>query len=224
MAFCKQSPKIHIFIIALFYMFIYPAYAEQSAIDNNVTKVNDAIEQYKREAATMSSAKIHEEVESIQETIRLLPGKNLGDHLSKATGFLLVLEERRKANQPSAAFYFGLFQLKICRAHVKTRNLEPTTQKLCKESIDSFAVAVKGNDARAMAILGKIYKEGLGVNPSKLVAADWFLKSAKQYQIENSREGALSAIEEAVNLVPDYHEALAFRKKLLNEKTTSNEP
>ena len=207
--------KKRFFTIIFLSLFSVSLHAEAQSI-------TDAIASYKKEATTMGSYEIYQEVEKSKETLRIKQHSSksyiyeVGDRdLQKATGYMSVLEDRRKANDPAAAFYFGLHEAQICMTLSKNKQLAHGANKVCTDAIDSFKIAEKANDPRAMEALGTIYKKGLGVKASKYVAAEWFVKSAKQYSVENSRDSALSTLEEALILVPDHPGALRLRKELL---------
>jgi hypothetical protein len=51
--------------------------------------------------------------------------------------------------------------------------------------------------------------------PSKLVAAEWFVKAADQYNKDGSRDEALASVEAALNSVPDHPAALKLRSAML---------
>jgi hypothetical protein len=53
------------------------------------------------------------------------------------------------------------------------------------------------------------------VTSSKLVASEWYVKSADQYIKQKARDEALTAVESALNLVPDHPAALRLRKVML---------
>jgi len=207
--------KKRLFIILLFALFHASLFAgEQSTTEE--------IAFFKDKAKTMSSYELYNEIEKTKELMRLqrhskqssLPDLTNKDVL-KSTGYLLILEERRKAGDPKAAFYFGLHEMQICMVLNENKELAHTSNKVCSDAIDSFKIAAEANDPRSMRAIGISFKEGLGVTTSKYVAAEWFVRSAKQYNVEHLRDNALSALEEALNLVPDHPSALELRKELI---------
>lgn len=89
------------------------------------------------------------------------------------------------------------------------------TQKCFNTAFESFKVAANHDIAAAQFNLGIMYMDGQGVNESKYAASDWFIKAATQYNKQGDRDRALTALEKALNLVPDNPKALKLRKKLL---------
>lgn len=60
-----------------------------------------------------------------------------------------------------------------------------------------------------------MYEAGLGVSPSKLVATEWFVKAADQYNKEGARDEALSALESALAHSPDHPAALRLKRDMI---------
>lgn len=188
---------------------------------NDVAKRNiEDMKKYEIEASKMDSHSISQEMDSCREVLRLKLKETgsifglFGEPCNlKSAGYMLVLEKRRKAGDGDAAFYHGINQAHICSvvSEVEQKNSTP----VCSDALESLKFSANKNDPRAMKALGRIYSQGLGVELSKYVAADWFVKAAKQYQSENSRERALGAMESALNLVPDHPGAIALRNQLL---------
>ena len=79
----------------------------------------------------------------------------------------------------------------------------------------AFKRASDAQIAAATFNIARLYQNGFGVTQSKLVAAEWFVKSADQYNKEKARDEALTALESALNLAPDLPAALRLRKAML---------
>ena len=79
----------------------------------------------------------------------------------------------------------------------------------------AFKRASDAKIADATFNIAKLYESGFGVSPSKLAAAEWYVKSADQYNKDKSREEALTSLERALDLVPDHPAALRLRKAML---------
>jgi TPR repeat protein len=68
-----------------------------------------------------------------------------------------------------------------------------------------------------MSMVGEMYRDGIGARPSRHLAADWFVKSAKQRNANGDREGAIRALEEAFNVAPDHPAAIELRASMLKQ-------
>lgn len=201
--------KVCIFIILLFGL-------NHSAIATE----NVVAEEYINQVKSMKSYEIYQEFVKNQALIKIKQQNQSTNSIwldpndidvKKSMALISVLQARRDNNDSSSSYYYGLYELQIC---VAVKNVD-TTHDICKSAMKSFKVAVNDNDPRVMRMIGLMYKDGLGVEASKYVAVDWLLKAAKEYRIENIREGALRALEEALNLLPDHPETLKFRNELL---------
>jgi TPR repeat protein len=197
---------------------------KENSSDEAAQEYLKAIDRYKVLARPKSSHDLYQEIERSKELVRIKNGNkpslfpDVSDSdVQKSTAYLMVLEERSKMDDPYASYYYGLHLIQICMAFGQQQGFSSTEAKVCNDAMERMKVAANSNDPRAMRAIGIMYNEGLGVTKSKYVAADWFYKSAKQYRDEKSREGALSSLEYALNLVPDHPGALKLRKVLLNE-------
>lgn len=159
---------------------------------------------YENTLRDMSSTMINEELKKYQSS------KKTSDFL-KGSSCLKVLKERRDQKEPSASYHYGVFMLTLCDG-IKQRK---DATDICKDSLDSLLIASDGNYPEAMYFIGIIYRDGLGVIESKLIATDWFLKSAKLFQKDGKKDKALISLEEALKLVPDYQPAIKLRNDLL---------
>jgi TPR repeat protein len=183
---------------------------------------SDLMELYKVEAEKLNPAQIFAELERQREnmSLRMAAGKSVLDmdeDTYKGAAYASVLERRRKAGEASAAFYFGVYNSWICESLQRSGNaqLSRAIQLCWSESMDSFKLASVGGLASASVNLGKMYRGGLGVAPSKLVASEWFVKAAEQYHKNNLRDDALASVESALEATPDHPAALRLRKAWL---------
>jgi TPR repeat protein len=135
----------------------------------------------------------------------------------KAGGYAVALEERRKDKEPSGAFYFGVYNWRICGGmqSVDKGQLGDAVKNCWLESFESFKLASTTGIPAASFNIARMYENGWGVMPSKLVAAEWFVKAADQYNKDGSRDEALASVEAALNSVPDHPAALKLRSAML---------
>lgn len=175
----------------------------------NESKTNEIVI-YENQLYDMSSEQIYDEMQK---------WRNSKDpsFLMKGGTCLAVLKERKDANEPSASLFYGLYQLNLCNAMNQRKDVVEQRQinATCNDAKSSLLIASDANDAQAMYYIGMIYKDGLGVIQSNYAAADWFVKSAKEFQKNGNREGALTSLEEALKIVPDYPSARALRNELI---------
>lgn len=201
----------------------FVVYGELNTADTRVQERLRAIERYKSEAKLMSSYKIYQEYEKSSELLRLKYGDNFEPRIyydpenQKRAAFFIILRERSKNKEPYACLCYGLLQLRLCRVLSEQTEAGSLTKEPCSDALENLKVAARNNNPAAMQFIAIMYKDGLGVKKSKYVAADWFIKAAKQWHHLNSRENALSTIEDALNIVPDHPGALRLRKLLFNE-------
>jgi len=202
-------------------IFLYSASAladnEGNSKRNNST--SNEIESFKNEALRKRSQDIFNTIES--EALYSSGNSMLsngGPNYNKIAGYALALEEKSEAKDPEAAFYFAIYNGKICRALQKMDKGQPSegTRKCWSKSLENFKIASKANSPAASYNIAKMYEEGYGVLASKLAAAEWYTKAANQFMKSNSREDALASIEAALNAQPDFPSALRLRKILLN--------
>lgn len=197
---------------------------KDSATDKTVQEYLQAIDRYKVLAGSKSSHDLFQEIEKSKEVIRIKNANKPSTFLDltdadvqMSTAFLMVLDERSKRNESDASFYYGLHLIQLCMVLGQQGTAGSTEGSVCDDAMKRMKVAASSNDPRAMRAIGMMYKDGLGVQKSKYVAADWLYKSARQYNDEKTRESALSALEDAIILVPDHPGALKLRKSLLAE-------
>ena len=139
------------------------------------------------------------------------------DDARRASAYQTVLQKRGENGDPYASFYYAVNQWDLC-ARFQQQGGDDWT-KVAKECWQGVMPAFKrASDAQIGAAtfnIARLYQNGFGVTQSKLVAADWFVKSADQYNKEKARDEALTALELALNLAPDLPAALRLRKAML---------
>ncbi|MDP3650484.1 MAG: hypothetical protein Q8R67_02260 [Rhodoferax sp.] len=134
---------------------------------------------------------------------------------------LQELMNRAKARQPSAMFNFGWYRNQFC-VITKKQGIDVTTAPMCVEAVEDLrAVAENPKIASlfispaAMTMLGEMHRDGIGTRLSRYLSADWFVKSAAQREKNGDRDGAIRAMEDALNVVPDHPTANELRTRLL---------
>ena len=141
----------------------------------------------------------------------------LTDDDMRAISYATVLQKRGEGGDPYASFFYAVRQWDFCSQ--LQRQTGDSWAKQAKECWQNVMPAFKrASDARiadATFNIARLYENGFGVTPSKLAAAEWYVKSADQYNKEKSRDEALTAVESALNLVPDHPAALRLRKAML---------
>ncbi|MDO9161525.1 MAG: hypothetical protein Q8N35_09975 [Methylococcaceae bacterium] len=135
----------------------------------------------------------------------------------KATGYVMELERRRKENDPAASFYYGIYNWRVCSGFESgSKGQFDSDVKYCwLDSLESLKVASNAKIAEASFNIGQMYEKGWGVLSSKLVAADWYVRAAQQFNDSGSRDEALISIESALNAVHDHPAALRLKNMLL---------
>ena len=135
----------------------------------------------------------------------------------RAIAYGTVLRKRGESGDPYASLYYGVRNWDICLR--LQRNSSDVLLRMTKECWQDLAPAFKrASDAQIAAAtfnIARMYENGFGVIPSKLVAAEWYLRSADQYNKQEARDDALTALELALILVPDHPGALRLRKEML---------
>lgn len=131
----------------------------------------------------------------------------------RSISYATVLQKRSESGDPYASFFYGVHQWDFCLQ--LQRQQSDISAKCWQEVLPAFKRASDAQIADASFNIGKLYENGFGVLSSKLVAAEWYVKSAGQYNKAKSRDEALTAVERAVDLVPDHPAALRLRKSML---------
>lgn len=142
---------------------------------------------------------------------------DMTDHDMRAISYATVLQKRGEAGDPYASFFYAARQWDFClQLQRQTGDGWVKQAKECWQSVmPAFKRASDGQIADAAFNIARLYENGFGVTQSKLAAAEWYVKSAEQYNKEKSRDEALTAMESALNLVPDHPAALRLRKAMV---------
>lgn len=148
----------------------------------------------------------------------------LGGNVEKQSVFESYMQElmnRAKARQPSAMFNYGWYRYQLCGTG-KKQGIDVSSASMCAQAFDDLKAVAENTKISilfiapaSMSMLGEMYRDGIGTRPSRYLAADWFVKSAKQRNANGDREGAIRALEEALNAVPEHPAAIELRATLL---------
>jgi hypothetical protein len=139
------------------------------------------------------------------------------DEDKRSISYAAVLQRRSDAGDPAASFFYAVRQWDFCS--LLQRQTGDGALKNAQECWQGIMPAFKrASDARiadATFNIARLYENGFGVTPSKLAAAEWYVRSADQYNKEKLRDEALTSVESALTLVPDHPAALRLRKAML---------
>lgn len=125
-----------------------------------------------------------------------------------------IISKRDDAGVAGYAERNGFIQLLPCLAEENRVEL----RSICAAAIPRLTYAVEAeNSLHAMRTLGWAYSEGIGVEKSNLVAADWFYLAAKRHHELEQRIEAISMIEKSLTLFPENERAKKFRDSLFAE-------
>jgi len=135
----------------------------------------------------------------------------------RAISYAAVLQIRSESGDPYASFYYGIRQWDFCLQLERQNgnNFTKQASQCWQDILPAFKRASDAQIADASFNIGKLYENGFGVQPSKLVAAKWYVKSAEQYNKVKFRDEALIAIERALDLVPDHPAAIRLRNAMV---------
>ena len=135
----------------------------------------------------------------------------------RAISYASVLQKRGEAGDPYASFFYAVRQWDLClQLQRQTGESWANQAKECWQGLmPALKRAADAKIADASFNIARLYENGFGVTPSKLAAADWYVKAADQYNRNKSRDEALTAVESALNLVADHPAALRLRKAML---------
>jgi TPR repeat protein len=135
--------------------------------------------------------------------------------------YMQELMNRAKARQPSAMFNFGWYRYQLCGTG-KKQGIDVSSAPMCAQALDDLKAVAENPKISilfiapaSMSMLGEMYRDGIGTTPSRYLAADWFVKSAKQRNANGDREGAIRALEEVLNAVPEHPAAIELRATIL---------
>jgi hypothetical protein len=183
--------------------------------DSSSKKAEEWIEQvefYQNEASGLTSSDIYEEIMAL----RALQNDMFDEANTKGTGYLQELDARREANEPYAAFYYGIFKFRICKGmeDADDGQFADAANSCWEKSLESLTVASNAGIAEATYNIGLMHEKGWGDVPSKFVAADWYIKATQQAIKSKDREIALTSVERALEAVPDHPTALKLKDEL----------
>ncbi len=135
----------------------------------------------------------------------------------RAVSYGSVLQKRGESGDPYASFYYAAREWDMCLQFQQRSgdNWSKLAKGCWQRVMPMFKRASNAQIAAATFNIARLYENGFGVMPSKLVAAEWYVKSADQYNKEMARDDALTALESALNLVPDHPAAIRLRKAML---------
>jgi TPR repeat protein len=194
------------------------------------------VDGYKSDALALSTHDLNKELDRLdavnksakaKELVSLKPEERLfvaafgltwTDDDSRASTYNLVLKKRGEDGDPYASLYWAVREWSsICLMWQKQTDTNYTKlQTECWQSlVPMFKKASDAGIPSASFNIATLYKFGYGVTPSKLVAADWYIRATEQSIKLNDRHAALTALEGALDLVPDHPAALRLRKVML---------
>jgi TPR repeat protein len=172
---------------------------------------------------TVSAQTKPSELDSDELMKRMLELSGNVEKKSEIGSYLQELMNRAKARQPSALFNWGWYRYYLC-GEGKKQGIDVSRAPLCTQALDDLKAVAENSKVSilyispaSMTILGEMYRDGIGIKPSRYLAADWFVKSAKQRNANGDREGAIRALEEALSVVPDYPAAIELRASMLKQ-------
>lgn len=142
---------------------------------------------------------------------------NMTEDDMRAISYAAVLQKRGEGGDPYASFFYAVRQWDFCLQlqRLAGDGWAKQAKECWQEVMPAFKRAADSQIADAAFNIARLYENGFGVTPSKLAAAEWYVKSAEQYNKEKSRDEALTAVESALNLVADHPAALRLRKAML---------
>lgn len=183
---------------------------------------------YKRDGQALQTRELYKEIERLEAAkkarIALAKPEDMfaaawttTDDDKRSISYTSVLQQRSESGDPLASFFHGFHEWNLCSAMQRQQGGSWAEQapKCWQGVMTSFKRASDGQIADATFNIARLYQNGWGVTPSKLAAAEWYVKSANQYNKANAREDALTAVESALDLVPDHPAALRLRKAML---------
>jgi TPR repeat protein len=162
--------------------------------------------------------------ELMRRIIALGSDKDLKADSDKQRQFQYYLQElmdRAKSGQPAAMFNYGWYRYQTC-VFAKRQGVDVVSAPMCTQAREDLKAVAENTKISilyiapaAMSFLGEMHRDGIGTRPSRYLAADWFVQSAKQRIRNGDREGAIRAMEDALTAVSDHTAALELRAALL---------
>jgi len=185
-------------------------------------------ESYERDAQALRTADLYKELGRLDagQKSRIALAKpeeliaaafTMTDDDMRAIAYATVLQKRGEGGDPYASFFYAVRQWDFCLQLQRQTGTGLTKQAMeCWQGVmPAFKRAADAKIADAAFNIARLYENGFGVAPSKLAASEWYVKSAEQYNREKARDEALTAVESALNLVPDHPAALRLRNAML---------
>ena len=209
-----------VLIFSLFHTFAMGQDDDRAARRLKYTSpVDQAIYLHEDEADKLSSFEIFKELERLDaaRTAKIAISGNWLDIDPKAIAYGSALAERRKKGLPDGAFYFAVNQWKYC-SMLQRQSAKPLSDQATKcwaETMGAFKIASAAGYGDASFNIGRQFENGYGVIPSKFAAADWYVKSAEQHNKSKDRDQALTAVEAALEAVPNHPAALRLKNVML---------
>lgn len=202
--------------LAIALMLLCTLASAQSPVSKNSPDVEMAA------ARKLSSEQIFKEIKRQGDI--MATKKNTGDSLwsmiadseNTAAAYQTVLKQRWEAGDGQAALYYGWSNGSMCEGLLKVPGIAASFLQTCwDDSLNSLKFASASGIAPASGSVAIMYLNGYGVARSKLVASEWYVKSAEQYHKGGFRDSALTAVEAALEATPDHPAALRLRKAWL---------
>lgn len=174
-------------------------------------------------AATVLAQTQPSELDSAELMKRIVALSGNVEKKSEVEIYLQELMNRAKTGQPSATYYWSWYRYQLCII-IKKQGVDVIGAPMCAQALDDLkAVAENAKISilfiapASMSILGEMYRDGIGTKPSRYLAAEWFVRSAKQRSANGDREGAIRALEDALNVAPEYPAAIELRALMLKQ-------
>lgn len=183
-------------------------------------------ESYARDGAALRTSDLYKELvrlDGVKKSRIALATKPeelmfvITDDDMRAISYATALQKRGEGGDPYASFFYGVRQWEYCALLQRQPGdaWAKSSQECWQGVMSAFKRASDAQMADASFNIARLYEVGFGVTTSKLAAAEWYVKAAQQYNNKNSRDEALTAVERAVELVPDHPAALRLRKSML---------
>ncbi|WP_151753024.1 hypothetical protein [Acinetobacter soli] len=169
----------------------------------------------------MSDIELFGEISSYLSDVKT--NKNNEEKTKKYRDSFEELDLRAKSGKPIARMYRGVMDYSICKQAFGL-GLDTKSNPICISAYKSFKytsetpmVIFEHNRAFSYSYLGEMYKDGLGVEKSKLMAANSFTSSAVIYAKIDDKNNAFLNIEKALEVYPDHPKAKQLLGVMLNK-------
>ena len=141
----------------------------------------------------------------------------VSDDDKKSISFSTALGKRSDTGEVAASFYNSVYQWQYCNMWMRqnTSQADKLAIECWQKVMAGFKRASEASIGDASSNIARMYANGFGVTTSKFVAAEWYVRAADQYNARKDRDEALTAVEAALNLVPDHPAALRLRKAMV---------